>query len=285
MIPRYFSADGELNIAGGSAEACDLSSAVTREVIGYVLWNDVLSYITVGTKPTLWQQYIAILENETSALRLEHASGCQNWVVLCLLRIYALWDWKNEAQATHSLSMWDLVQRASVIRQTLEAGVGAIAQQCLSDHEIAPVDEMQSSARFSWSDIEIGLVTYAFACAAAILLEVAVSGAYPSLPGVQRRVAGIANILTDEAIGMRSSRRVLSALCWPLCVSGCLAEPDYYHVFEEILSQHQMSDNSGMRNVLEVIRECWRLRGTKRGQNGCHWTDAMLSLGKEILFA
>jgi hypothetical protein len=49
---------------------------------------------------------------------------------------------------------------------------------------------------FQWLENEVSLVTYIFACAAAILLEVLVSGANPDLPQIQEYVTRIITMLT-----------------------------------------------------------------------------------------
>jgi hypothetical protein len=63
-------------------------------------------------------------------------------------------------------------------------------------------------------------LTYIFACAAAILLEVLVSGA---IPQIQEYASRIITTLT----GLPNYRLLLS-LSWPLCINACMAKPIHY---------------------------------------------------------
>lgn len=106
-----------------------------------------------------------------------------------------------------------------------------------------------------WLENEVRLVTYIFACAAAILLEVLVSGANPDLPQIQEYVMKIVTILTGLL-----NHCLLLALSWPLCISGCMAKPIHYQFLIRLLSPLESTGQGGISNDLAVLLECWRWR-------------------------
>jgi hypothetical protein len=277
MLSRYFSGKDGLRVLqktlsrSNSAPTLDLTN-----LIGWVLWYDILSNISLGSRLCLWQRYLTILGFETVALNLEYITGCQNWPLVLILKIYALMDWKKQVQTTNQLNMWELVQKAGVIQQTLNAGIAATFQTLLQ-HGIGESDAWRSSR---WLESEVRCVTYIFACTAAILLEVVVSGANPALPQIQQHVGRIVTVLAALP-----NHRLLLALSWPLCISGCMAEPVYYQFLITLLSPFDSTNQGGISNVLPVLRECWRMREESGNETHVDWQDAMRSLGTEILFA
>lgn len=280
MVSRYFLGQDELRalettlLVSNSAMAAPTLDL--KILIGWVIWYDILSNISLGSRPGLWQRYLTILNTETVAMNLEHITGCQNWLIVCVLKIYALMDWKKQVQATNQLNISDFVEKAGSIQQPLNAGITATFQALLQ-HGIGQVYALGS---FKWLENEVRLVSYIFACAAAILLEVLVSGANPALPQIQQYVARIVTILAALP-----NHRLLLALSWPLCISGCMAEPIHYQFFTGLLSLFESTNQGGISHVLAALRECWRLRDKCGNKTYVHWGDAMKSLGTEILFA
>jgi hypothetical protein len=280
MLSRYFLGQGGLRALqttlSRSNSAMPAPTLDLTTLIGWVLWYDILANISLGSRPGLWQRYLTILDSETVAMNLEHITGCQNWLIVCVLKIYALMDWKKQAQATNQLNIWDFVEKAGSIQQPLNAGITATFQNLLQ-HGIGQVYALGS---FQWLENEVRLVTYIFACTAAILLEVLVSGANPALPQIQQYVARIVTILMALP-----NHRLLLALSWPLCISGCMAEPIHYQFLIRLLSPFESTNQGGISNVLAVLRECWKLREKSGNETYVGWEDAMKSLGTEILFA
>jgi hypothetical protein len=72
-----------------------LKDAAAIPMICLIMWFDVLTSITVETRPRLHDLYIGVLESPSLELNLGDIIGCQNWVVTSLLSIYSLRDWKQ----------------------------------------------------------------------------------------------------------------------------------------------------------------------------------------------
>ncbi|RDW91737.1 hypothetical protein BP5796_02902 [Coleophoma crateriformis] len=242
-------------------------------LICWVIWYDILSNISWENRPGLWQRYLSILDSEESVLSLEKISGCQNWAIICILRIYALMDWGREAKAAYQLNDWDFVSKAGLIQQTLNTGI-ATTFQLLLQHGVGQVYALGS---YKWLDNEVRFVTYIFGCAAAIFLDVLVSGANPALPQIRQNVERIVT-----SLAALPNHRLLMALSWPLCISGCMAEPVYYPFFVDMLSPFESTSQGNISSILGVLRECWKLRG-KNEDTYISWEEAIKSLAIEIL--
>ncbi|KAK2801680.1 hypothetical protein FQN51_005224 [Onygenales sp. PD_10] len=261
---------GPFNPAAIEGDATVLQVAAAKWIISSVLWFDTASILNSESKPILFDHYIKILRDQGRDASSVAFSNCENWVLLSILQIHDLRIWKRKAQTAGSLSVWALTKRASSIREGLEADI-AITYQWLS--------QRHSDGEEVLSEYMKKLSTYIFACSAAILLETVASGGHPSLPEIQRAVCR-----TIGALELFPDTDLLRTLVWPLCVSGCLAEPYQYCFFRELVASVTKLNMGNLQNVLEILERCWSLRRVEPTRpDGVTWEDAMASLGRDIL--
>jgi hypothetical protein len=249
-------------------------------MIGSIMRFDALSSVTTNSTPLLTNDYLALLESSNCRIDLESIMGCQNWVVTFILKTYSLRDWKMRSKASGTLSLWDLTENAKSIKQGLEKGIADISQQIAQCEECLMNSEGDVPTTFS-SEYNIYVVTHAFARAVSILLEVVVSGAYPRSPAIRREVVQSIKAY-ERCLG---DINILHALAWPLTVTGCLAEPDQYAFFQNLISGLGSSCCVGsLGNVEKILQGCWTLREAgHEGEHGVSWKEAMESLGMDLL--
>jgi hypothetical protein len=244
-------------------------------IVSYVVWFDIISCITTGINPVLWQRYITLLSAENSDISFERVTGCRNWVIVHLLQVYGLKDWRKQARSAKRFSAWEFVAKATAIKETLTADIAAHAPSEAGASIFCNGRPFSSSPGL---DDDIGIVTYIFARATAILLEALMSGANRDLPEIQKHVDAIATTLT-----FRSISKLPVALSWPICVSGCFAGPVQNQSFEEALSNLDCPGSGRRGNGSDALRIYRRLRDLKCHDDDLDWTKAMESLGKGIL--
>ncbi|KAH8811052.1 fungal-specific transcription factor domain-containing protein, partial [Xylogone sp. PMI_703] len=269
-----------LNAISASSNERDLNSGnnvVITSAIGLVMWSNILSSFNSLTdvsepsniSPELCEQYIYFLQTKGTRVNFEEITGCQSWVVISILSIYSLRDWKISAEASRSLSFWDLMKRAGKIRTTLEDGIRASGQG-----QAEPLDFLL--AQFRVSDrhaIDKQTITYVFALAAGILLEIVVSGSYSNLKEVERQVER-----TIDALKSLPGPSLLQYLAWPICIAGCMAQPQHYDFFTDLLEIGTRSEPGVLLNVGKVIQTCWALRERNQNKCGVDWSDALRNL-------
>ncbi|KAM7200773.1 Fungal specific transcription factor domain containing protein [Rhypophila sp. PSN 637] len=212
---------------------------------------DILSCLTNDSSPALAESYKTLLSNTngqgSDIINLEPVSGCQNWVFALLLQVYHLRDWKRSTRAAGLLSLWELTSKANRIQTELERNISRnqeiINKLLLPKHE----DDAARNGIFTLAidldmnmdlddnehkdpntNIDIHLITQAFATALSVLLEVIVSGAYPQLPEIKHKV-GRAIDAFHKVAQQSSAELIESALCWPLFVVAAVVEEDSVH--------------------------------------------------------
>lgn len=255
-------------------------------VTGFLMWTHVLSsFLTTsgstGMSAEICERYTGLLESPFSGLDLENITGCQNWVLTCILSIYTLREWKDRAVATESLSLWELLAKARMIRDRLEnkmmefsSRVSQYRQNNCSvlsaDNPISPTASFQ---REKWA------ITRVFALATKILLEVSVSGPYPSISEIEKAVSQI-----KEALDSLPSPHLLQYLSWPICIAACMAQPAHYSFFTGLCSSTESPTLGILPTVLKAAQGCWSLRETQHGGRGIDWCDSMRSLRMDLIF-
>jgi hypothetical protein len=222
------------------------------------------------------KNYTAILKPTPTGPRidLENIVGCPNWVATSIVAIYSLRNWKSQAELRGPLSLWELSEKASAIRRTLKEGLEDTIQ-AMEDHTSAE-SLFQSRDLGDDSQYEKQLLTVVFARSALVLLNVVVSGAYPSLGEIEQEVVAIIGTLKNLP-----DPSLLRFLAWPICIAGCMALEQHYSFFTGL---QQQFDAPALGNVIKVIRRCWSLRELNTSQRGIDWSDALNSLRLNILF-
>lgn len=231
------------------------------------VWFDVLACVSTGEKPFLQLDHVSLLEN--GSLDLEELTGCQNWVIVSMLKVHSLSHWKGELGINKSLSISQLVERGNEIEAFVR---GRLKEELTEDISLAngssEVDrgEALSSTRRTITEI--------YAWSTLTYLHTIVSGANPHIPEIQESV-----LRTVEIFETLNDARLLRHLVWPFCISGCLATEEQQGVFRTLISNIRMS-NSAVGTCLtafQLMEECWKRRAV--GEENYDWVSAMNSIG------
>ncbi|KIW82935.1 hypothetical protein Z517_02178 [Fonsecaea pedrosoi CBS 271.37] len=211
--------------------------------------------------------------------RLWDRRGCDDTVMLTLLDIAILKDWRQRKSRSGTLSLRELTRRAEPIESLLHEGVAKFAATA-SPQSPAP-------ARFSSCvDEEKRMVTNIYVNAALLFLHVVVSGFHPNIPEIRQGVLRTLDAL--EYMREHSSHNFPS---WPYCVAGCLALESEYPRFRALVPPNEQGKHPLVLSIwtLEIIEECWRIRAAQkrqhleRGEESCDWVAAMNHLGTRLL--
>jgi hypothetical protein len=109
-----------------------------------------------------------------------------------------------------------------------------------------------------------------------VQLHTTVSGSYPGLPEVRNAVARLV-VAVDKVAKEKSVRGVV----WPICVSGCMAEPCHQPFFEGLISNALVDSHQDFGNLgtaLRILRKCWTEQAVSPTKE-CNWGKAMADLG------
>ena len=240
------------------------------------------------------------LDVEAGFIQLETVIGCDNSVILSLLEIASLAEWKSTAQKESCLDLAELVDRATQIENEL-AGIlnqhyRDFGQLAISEQPI--ISDQSESASMVWNEevlnpayveaasrkASTSAVTRIFAHAALVCLNVAVHGPVAEHPkihdSVSRAIAAFKSLRNGAALG---------ALAWPICIVGCMATCWQINFFKDLSLQFEkVSDvkSGNLKRSLLIMEECWRMRreGTERKETtSVDWRDAMESLDMNVL--
>ena len=258
--------------------------AALRFSTASLLLFDTLAATTLEQAPRLQWLHLYLLrtpaewetqEGVDRKFQLPHINlrdfvGLHNWVVLAIGDIAALDAWKKEAKRNGSLSMMQLVTRASVIEQDLRKNMLALDHSCTQplprrrDHDIAPL--LRSSHQMS-SPEEMDHIatqqTRIWAQAAVTYLQVAVSGWQPASAEIRSSVTK-----TIELFREMPTSSCLRTCVWPFAVTGCLAQgPEEEETFRDMVAAMGPLQVFGtIRQALACMEYVWENRG-KIGQD------------------
>jgi hypothetical protein len=204
-------------------------------------------------------------------IRTSEIMGCNNWVLLQLLKISRLHKWRKEMERHDRLSIADLAKKGAEIEESVNIHIS----------QSPNLQSKNSSGRRllcclpSVTSME---VTRIYALAALTYLHVVVSGANPKLPEIIQSVSK-----TMAALAALTDRRMLKILVWPLCVTGCLVSEEQQNDFRNIMHSTDLDDKAigTFSQAFKIVKECWRLR--KNSSQNCNWIFAMNSLNCRTL--
>jgi len=222
-------------------------------LIGSILRFDILSNLTAKRAPLLSEQYQQILQTPRYDISLESVLGCRNWLLITLLNVYSLRDWKENTKMIESLSMWELMRKAQEIKQSLESNI-TLNLEGMNKHKQELKDGGDGDGELRHSKYDIPVVTHIFACAVSILLEVVVSGALPKLPEIKNEMSR-----AIESYAYINNPDLLYVLRWPLYVAGCLAGPEHHDFFRGLLTSPNTTRFGSFQESLQLLEECWQL--------------------------
>ncbi|KAF2014972.1 hypothetical protein BU24DRAFT_423891 [Aaosphaeria arxii CBS 175.79] len=236
--------------------------AALRFSSALLILDDIIASTVHQEKPRLSEHHRSLLDSSCTSeppIDLESVVGCQNWALLSISETASLSHWKHQSNRSGTLDVIDLVQRATTIRDSLEANLRAL--------ENAPVPPPDACDNLFTVFIageparpvrQTPLVTRVWAHAALLYLSIVVSGWQPANVTVRHHVGCIIDILAHEL----SPQALIRTMAWPLCVAGCLAESAQEGRIRDLvdgLRPHSVFGST--RKALEVMEGVWRSRG------------------------
>jgi C6 transcription factor Pro1 len=253
-----------------STYTADLSAVNLN--VGAFIWFDTMSCASLRTTPTK-RNHRHLIEDHN--IQLDQIMGCENWVMMLIMEISTMDEWKRNLEKVGRLSTMDLVKRATQIEELVRKGMEESARA----EEAVKIHTGYSDRRGSESTLKrSGIVTNIFANCAITYLHVVVSGALPELPEIKESVMN-----TIRALKLMPDPSEIESLVWPFCITSCLALEGQRNFFEDLISASKINESScgNLWKAFMVVRECWKMRDRHPGN--FDWTAAMDSLGYRIL--
>ncbi|KAF1955368.1 hypothetical protein CC80DRAFT_474812 [Byssothecium circinans] len=222
-----------------------------RFCAGLLIFIDVVASTALQQTPRLLPYHkdvFAPTDDGTSIVseaevRLSGIVGCRNWVIRSIAQTSALNSWKREQINANSLSVMELVNRASVLASEL------------SDNIRPPLNIFSDPSTSS-------VPTLIWAHAAQLYLVVTVSGWQLSNTEIRANVAQIIKLLQTVLAHQ------LRALAWPICVAGCLALKSEEAAFVALFSNQAKVYTAGALNdVRQILDQVWQRRPTTHTGN------------------
>jgi hypothetical protein len=199
--------------------------------------------------------------------RLLKMIGCEDWVLITLLDIAELKEWKRHMRDTGALSLRELVQRASLIEERLHKGLATLASR--------------KSLSRSTKDEEQDMITTIYVHGSLVFLHAVTSGFRPRLPETRESVSK-----TLEALEYMRDHCSINFPTWPYCVAGCLALEADYPRFRALSPPRKKGAIPLVtaKWTLETLEECWKFRASQdEGAETCDGATAMARLGIRLL--
>ncbi|KAI0876798.1 fungal-specific transcription factor domain-containing protein [Hypoxylon argillaceum] len=222
-----------------------------------LIFDDIIASTVLKEQPRLYEFHHSLLEGIQDTgpiIDLEVVIGCQNWVLVQIAEIAVLDTWKQRCKNSGTLDMMELVHRATAIKSSLETdlariqiGTGANLKENNDLFDVLAVNNTAGRQK--------PLITLAWAHAALIYLSIVVSGWQPANPEIRYRVRHIIETPVREMF----PPALLRTMVWPLCVAGCLAEPELATQLCGTVETLQPRSVFGtLTKALEVMKNMWR---------------------------
>ncbi|GAB1310614.1 Ustiloxin B cluster transcription factor ustR [Madurella fahalii] len=280
-----------------------LNQSILRFFTAQLLFIDVLASTTLQQPPRLqrWHEHLLYdydeetkekmrdgeKEQTTPHINLEEFVGVQNWAILAISEISALDAWKKGMKRAGSLSVTELVSRATAIEHrlcaSLEALLGTDTKGAFPSLKDSPHTVVQCSAGgFPLARVMhgTGLNTQIWAQAAFTYLSVILSGWQPASHEIRKSVAQ-----TIELMLSLPNPDCLRTAVWPFVVTGCLAAPDQEFVFRDLVSAMGPLQRFGtISDGLAILEHVWVHRA-EIDENPDQWDLAACfnCLGRSVL--
>lgn len=237
-----------------------------------LILDDLIASTVSQEQPKLYEYHRGLLCNTDIGgteppVNLEAIIGCQNWVLLYIGEVAMLDVWKQRRKRAGNLDVMELVHRAKVIKDSLEAHLTELESNTVITPQAGRslVDLFQSDFyhRSETSASQSSLVTRIWGHAALIYLFIVVSGWQPASADVHHHVVRII-----ELINQVSPPELLRTMVWPFCVAGCIAEPAYETQFRALADSLQPPSLFGtVRKALEIMENVWLNRSAKDAES------------------
>ncbi|KAF7908754.1 uncharacterized protein EAF01_004509 [Botrytis porri] len=252
------------------SDALSLDEELALEFFSTALiWFDGISSVTIGANPEYSDVYPSILRIDNGKIQLCKLMGSQNWVMIAIMDIALLGEWKVAREDLGDLSQFQLARRAACIEDQIERGIQDNRARQTGDNS----DPCGLRARESQH------VTHIFACAAKVYLYVTQSGAYPKISEIRDSVSAALKAFRELPDG-----RWIRHLVWPFCIVSCMADEEQEDEFRQIAALANLDRGifCNFQNASSIMEECWRLR-KNQPCSPWSWAAAMSSLGVKTL--
>ncbi|KAG5963425.1 hypothetical protein E4U56_002750 [Claviceps arundinis] len=272
-----------LSIPSQNGQTTELSTLALCFIADSLRWCNAMWSCSMRQAPVLPDgDTNALLQMQTRRTDTEYLSQaicCQDWVVASIIEVVELDVWKKGAAKTGTLSVVELVKRAHDIETSLKLRLQRAKETFpwLYTERHLPSSLLHSTA----PPVLAHYVTEVFATAALVYLHVVISGARRQVPDIHNHVRDAITLFR-----CRCCAQALLSLCWPLCVTGCLAEGED-RVFVLNLAISAAAETSGgvgsFDRAISVIQECWNA-ADRCSDTDVDWTWAMRSLCSQVVF-
>ncbi|KAK4156159.1 fungal-specific transcription factor domain-containing protein [Chaetomidium leptoderma] len=252
--------------------------AILRFFAAHLLFLDTLASTALQQPPRLqqWRQHLLQSLDEEARKHLpdsekEHTIphinlvgvvGVENWVIISIGEIAALDSWKKEMKRLGSLSVAELVARASAIEQRIRLSFQEFEEACAEQDGSGSVDGPQHLLQYfagSFSPTTMhgtALNTRIWAHATISYLNIVVSGWQPSSPEIRVSVTQ-----TIEMLLSLPTHDCLRTLVWPFTVTGCLAAPDQEQIFRDMFAgMGPLRVFGATTQGFAIMEKVWKLR-------------------------
>jgi hypothetical protein len=243
--------------------------AILRFFTAQILLFDTLASTSLQQPPRLQQWHQCLLseaseetkkslpdiekEQTTPHINLQEFVGVQNWVILSIAEIAALDSWKKEMKKSGSLSVTQLVTRATAIQERLFTSLQTLREPCVTPVPHPLPQYFAGGAHTLHGPV---LNTQIWGQATITYLCVVLSGWQPSSSEIRNSVAQ-----TIELLLSLPSPDCLRTLVWPFTVTGCLAAPDQEQVFRDMVAAMGPLKVFGtIRESLAILEHVWARR-------------------------
>ncbi|KAK3658694.1 hypothetical protein LTR56_001565 [Elasticomyces elasticus] len=247
--------------SGQSVRVPSAEEAAFRFSSALLIFDDIIASTALQQPPQLYDLHQSLLTAET-AIDLKAAVGCENWVLLQIGKIAALDASKQQGKRAGNLDIVELVHSAMPIKASIEANLARL--------ETNPTPSLQDTGNLldalaaghlcqpgiPSAHCQTSPITSVWAHAAILYLSVVVSGWQPASGEIRHHVQKAVDLLARV-----SPRALLRAVCWPLCVVGCLAEPGQETQLRGLVQALQPLSLFGtLYKALEIMEAVWQNR-------------------------
>jgi len=235
-----------------------------KVLLGSFICLDIIASASTRSPPSFDLDHKYLLN--TFHISLESLFGCGTRVMILILDIVYLDNWKKEAEKFHQLSLVELVKRGARIEESLRQELVAMK----SEHSLESHNSTLSTAQTD--------ITSIFALSALTYLHVVISGAHPELPEIVESISK-----TINALKCLTEPRLLRNLVWPFCVTGCLAAEEQQDFLRELVSKAEITPFTigTCFQAFKIVEECWEMRKTRL--HNCDWAFIMNRRGYNVL--
>ncbi|RFU32369.1 hypothetical protein B7463_g3968, partial [Scytalidium lignicola] len=232
-----------------------------RFLAGTIIWLDITSSITAGTRPHLLPYHSFVIASN-SQTKLEDIMGCKNWVMLQIGRIAALHEHKTQALQQGHFDRPEFEQSVDDISREIQCG---FTQGALEGFDISECD---STTTLNTISDPLMFVTHIFAYMASLYLHLVAHG-FGELEVLNTAISGAMRMLQT-----RISMHLLPALVCPLFVIGSVARREDEQFFRKVFSSPPLLDPllKHRGRILPILEEIWRRRQIMPGFT---WKDSL----------